>query len=121
MEKVENLKGGSLDFDNKVDVEIQDFEETICRKYYQVNCFVSNQSMKILSSNIIIIFIYFIILSILFFYLILKLFVAFVANTGMISVGVGVGLSGLVIAQLKDSRKDIKLTLDEESWFGNKQ
>ena len=39
----------------------------------------------------------------------------------MISVGVGVGLSGLVIAQLKDSKDDIELTLDEESWFGNKQ
>ena len=37
----------------------------------------------------------------------------------MISNGIGVGLSGLVIAQLKDTSNDIKLTLDEESWFGN--
>ena len=37
----------------------------------------------------------------------------------MISVGIGVGLSGLVIAQLKDTSNDIKLSLDEESWFGN--
>ena len=37
----------------------------------------------------------------------------------MVSVGIGVGLSGLAIAQLKDSSDDIKLTLDEESWFGN--
>ena len=44
---------------------------------------------------------------------------ALIANTGMISVGIGVGLSGLVIAQLKDTSDDIKLTLDEESWFGN--
>ena len=44
---------------------------------------------------------------------------ALIANTGMISVGIGVGLSGLVIAQLKDTSNDIKLTLDEESWFGN--
>ena len=44
---------------------------------------------------------------------------ALIANTGMISNGIGVGLSGLVIAQLKDTSNDIKLTLDEESWFGN--
>ena len=40
---------------------------------------------------------------------------ALIANTGMISNGIGVGLSGLVIAQLKDTSNDIKLTLDEES------
>ena len=42
MKKVETSKCGSLDFDNNVDVEMEDLEETLCRKYYQVNCFVSN-------------------------------------------------------------------------------
>ena len=42
MKKVETSKRGSLDFDNNVDNEIEDLEETLCRKYYQVNCFVSN-------------------------------------------------------------------------------
>ena len=42
----------------------------------------------------------------------------------MISIGIGVAMTGLVIAQLKDPNKeqnntnDVKLTLDEESWFG---
>ena len=37
MKKVETSKCGSSDFDNNVDVEIEDFEETLCRKYYQVD------------------------------------------------------------------------------------
>ena len=43
----------------------------------------------------------------------------------MISIGIGVAMSGLVIAQLKDETKkqynsnDVKLSLDQESWFGN--
>ena len=54
----------------------------------------------------------------------IQIFVSIVANTGMISIGIGVAMSGLVIAQLKDPNKelnnsnDVKLTLDEESWFG---
>ena len=43
---------------------------------------------------------------------------AIVANTGMISSGVGVGMSGLIISQLKDVSNDLTMTLDEESWFG---
>ena len=39
MKKVETSKRGSLDFDNNVDNEIEDLEETLCRKYYQVDCF----------------------------------------------------------------------------------
>ena len=37
----------------------------------------------------------------------------------MISIGIGAGMSGLIIAQLKDASNDVKMTLDEESWFGN--
>ena len=43
----------------------------------------------------------------------------------MISIGIGVAMSGLVIAQLKDETQkqynsnDVKLSLDQESWFGN--
>ena len=36
----------------------------------------------------------------------------------MISSGVGVGMSGLIISQLKDVSDDLTMTLDEESWFG---
>ena len=36
----------------------------------------------------------------------------------MISSGVGVGMSGLIISQLKDVSNDLTMTLDEESWFG---
>ena len=49
----------------------------------------------------------------------MQLFVAIIANTGMISIGVGVGMSGLVIAQLKDDKNDVKMTPNEDSWFGN--
>ena len=49
---------------------------------------------------------------------ILKLFVVIVANTGMISIGTGVGMSGFIPAQLKDAGDDLKMTSDEESWFG---
>ena len=54
----------------------------------------------------------------------IQIFVSIVANTGMISIGIGVAMSGQVIAQLKDpnnelnNSNDVKLTLDEESWFG---
>ena len=36
----------------------------------------------------------------------------------MISSGVGVGMSGLIISQLKDVSDDLTMTLGEESWFG---
>ena len=38
MKKLETSKCRSLDLDNNVDAEIEDLEETLCRKYYQVNC-----------------------------------------------------------------------------------
>ena len=114
MKKIESSKHEASDFENRVEIEIDDLEETLCRKYYQVIRFQfrskqnfddlkSSKTLYLHSSS----------------YSFCQLFVALIANTGMISNGIGVGLSGLVIAQLKDTSNDIKLTLDEESWFGN--
>ena len=36
MKKIETSKHEVSDFDNKVEIEIDDLEETLCRKYYQV-------------------------------------------------------------------------------------
>lgn len=48
-----------------------------------------------------------------------QLFVALIANTGFISIGTAVGMSGLIPAQLKESSNDITMTLEEESWFAS--
>ena len=36
MKKIESSKHEASDFENRVEIEIDDLEETLCRKYYQV-------------------------------------------------------------------------------------
>ena len=39
-------------------------------------------------------------------------------NASVLSIGVSVSLTGIVISSLRESEYDISLTKDEESWFG---
>ena len=42
MKKIESSKHEVSDFDNRVEIEIDNLEETLCRKYYQVIRFYGN-------------------------------------------------------------------------------
>ena len=50
MKKIESSKHEVSDFDNKVEIEIDDLEETLCRKYYQVIRFYGKVVVKIKKS-----------------------------------------------------------------------
>ena len=47
-----------------------------------------------------------------------QIFIALVANTGIISTGCSIAMTGLIIAKLKEPSSLIKITSEQESWFG---
>ena len=48
----------------------------------------------------------------------MQIAVSFVANMGRITVGTSVAMTGLMLAQFDEPNSDIKITVDEGSWFG---
>ena len=47
-----------------------------------------------------------------------QLFVTIAINTSALSVGVNIASTGIILSRLRESKDDIDLTNDEESWFG---
>ena len=41
-----------------------------------------------------------------------------VINAGVVAIGCNIALTGIVIAELRNSTSDIKMTKEQESWFG---
>ena len=39
-------------------------------------------------------------------------------NAGVLAVGGNIALTGIILSKLRVSSEDIKMTKDEESWFG---
>ena len=50
--------------------------------------------------------------------MITKVFIAVVIGSGVISIGCNIALTGIVISNSRNSTSGIKMTSEQESWFG---